>query len=204
MLGYVTIEKNELKVREFDMYQAYYCGICKSIGRRFGQLPRMVLSYDSVFLALVLAGLSEETDIVLQEHCITHHIKKKPVVFGNEALDYAADVMVILAYHKFLDDWKDERPGRQKRSCASLSKITGDSSGGLPKNGRVFSCTFCPGAAAFRQDGPDSGYFCRHHGDAFYRIRSSRRLLARFGAVGTPVREMDLCHRRIGRLSKRY
>lgn len=109
MLGYVTIEKNELKVREFDMYQAYYCGICKSIGRRYGQLPRMVLSYDSVFLALVLAGLSEETDIVLQEHCITHHIKKKPVVFGNEALDYAADVMVILAYHKFLDDWKDER-----------------------------------------------------------------------------------------------
>lgn len=109
MLGYVTIEKNELKVREFDMYQAYYCGICKSIGRRFGQLPRMTLSYDSVFLALVLAGLSEETDIVLQEHCITHHIKKKPVVFGNEALDYAADVMVILAYHKFLDDWKDEQ-----------------------------------------------------------------------------------------------
>lgn len=109
MLGYVTIEKSELKVREFDMYQAYYCGICKSIGRRYGQLPRMILSYDSVFLALVLAGLSEETDIVLQEHCITHHIKKKPVVFGNEALDYAADVMVILAYHKFLDDWKDER-----------------------------------------------------------------------------------------------
>ncbi|WP_148491443.1 DUF5685 family protein [Emergencia sp.] len=105
----MTIEKNELKVREFDMYQAYYCGICKSIGRRFGQLPRMTLSYDSVFLALVLAGLSEETDIVLQEHCITHHIKKKPVVFGNEALDYAADVMVILAYHKFLDDWKDEQ-----------------------------------------------------------------------------------------------
>lgn len=109
MLGYVTIEKNELKVREFDMYQAYYCGICKSIGRRFGQLPRMTLSYDSVFLALVLAGLSQETDIVLQEHCITHHIRKKPVVFGNDALDYAADVMVILAYHKFLDDWKDER-----------------------------------------------------------------------------------------------
>lgn len=109
MLGYVTIDKNELKVREFDMYQAYYCGICKSIGRRFGQLPRMTLSYDSVFLALVLAGLSEETDIVLQEHCITHHIKKKPVVFGNEALDYSADVMVILAYHKFFDDWKDER-----------------------------------------------------------------------------------------------
>lgn len=100
----------------------------------------------------------------------------------------AADVMVILAYHKFLDDWKDERrqgrPGRQKRSCASLSKITGDSSGGLPKNGRVFSCTFCPGAAAFRQDGPDSGYFCRHHGRRFLRIRpaaDSSRVLGQLG-----------------------
>lgn len=109
MLGYVTIEKNELKVREFDLYQAYYCGICKSIGRRTGQLPRMALSYDSVFLALVLAGLAEDEESVRQEHCIIHPIRKKPVVFGNRALDYAADMMVILAYHKFLDDWKDER-----------------------------------------------------------------------------------------------
>ena len=30
MLGYVTIEKSELKVREYDLYQAYYCGICKN------------------------------------------------------------------------------------------------------------------------------------------------------------------------------
>ena len=71
MLGYVTIEKNELKVREFEMYQAYYCGICKSIGRRFGQLPRMVLSYDSVFLALVLAGLAAEGEsFVTGQHFI--------------------------------------------------------------------------------------------------------------------------------------
>lgn len=49
MLGYVTVDKNELKVREWDVYQAYYCGVCKSISRRVGQLPRMVLSFDCVF-----------------------------------------------------------------------------------------------------------------------------------------------------------
>lgn len=122
MLGYVTIEKSELKVREYEMYQAYYCGICKSIGRRFGQLPRMTLSYDSVFLALILAGLTSHKDIVLQEHCITHYIQKKPVVFGNEALDYAADVMVILAYHKFLDDWKDEH---SKKGLVGMGALRG-------------------------------------------------------------------------------
>lgn len=109
MLGYVTIEKGELKVREFEVYQGYYCGICKSIGRRCGQLPRMGLSYDAVFLALVLAGLEEAEDTMQREHCIIHPIQRKPVIYGNAAVDYAADVMVILAYHKFADDWNDEK-----------------------------------------------------------------------------------------------
>ena len=109
MLGYVTIEKSELRVREYDLYQAYYCGICKATGRRSGQLPRLALSYDSVFLALVLAALTEEREDVQQEHCIIHPIRKKPVVSGSAAIDYAADMMVILAYHKFLDDWRDEK-----------------------------------------------------------------------------------------------
>jgi len=49
MLGYVKIDKGELKVREYEVYCGYYCGICKSIGRRYGQLPRMALSYDAAF-----------------------------------------------------------------------------------------------------------------------------------------------------------
>lgn len=109
MLGYVTIEKSELKVREFEVYQGYYCGICKSIGRRYGQIPRLCLSYDAVFLALLLAGLDEADDVLEREHCIIHPIQKKPVIYGNKGVDYAADVMVILAYHKFLDDWNDEK-----------------------------------------------------------------------------------------------
>ena len=109
MLGYVTIAKSELKIREYDLYQGYYCGICKAIGRRCGQLPRLNLSYDSVFLAMVLSSLSEGKENVEQQHCIVHPIKKKPVVLDESAIDYAADVMVILAYHKFLDDWQDDK-----------------------------------------------------------------------------------------------
>lgn len=108
-MGYVTIEKGQLKVWEYDVYQGYYCGICKSIARRFGQIPRMVLSYDCVFLAVLLSGLTEEKDVIKPEHCIIHPIEKKPAARGNRAIDYAADVMIILAYHKFLDDWKDDK-----------------------------------------------------------------------------------------------
>ncbi|MFQ9893863.1 MAG: DUF5685 family protein [Emergencia sp.] len=121
MLGYVTIEKGELKVKDFDLYQAYYCGICKAIGKRLGQVPRMTLSYDAVFLAMVLDGLTDGEAKVLWEHCMVHPIAKKPILLDSPAADYAADVMVILAYHKFLDDWNDERSGLGLAGKTALS-----------------------------------------------------------------------------------
>ncbi len=107
MLGYVQIHKPELKVREYEIYTGYYCGICKYIGREYGQLPRMALSYDAAFLALMLASVSEEPDMPVQEHCVAHHIKKKTIV-RNTAIEYAGDVMLILAWYNLLDDAHDE------------------------------------------------------------------------------------------------
>lgn len=108
MLGYVKIDKGELKVREYEVYTGYYCGVCKSIGRRYGQLPRMVLSYDAAFLAILLASLSDEIDTPVQEHCIAHPVIKKKTVIRNRAIDYAGDVMLILAWYKLADDAADE------------------------------------------------------------------------------------------------
>ena len=107
MFGYVRADNAQLKMYEYELYTGYYCGVCKSIGSRFGQLPRLVLSYDAAFLAMLLEALSEEPDRPVTERCITHHIKKKPVI-RNSAIDYAADVMLILAWHNLLDDAKDE------------------------------------------------------------------------------------------------
>lgn len=146
MLGYVTAERAELRMREYDIYRGYYCGICKSIGRRLGQVPRLVLSYDSVFLAMLLGSLTEEKENLDWEHCIVHPVKKVPVCkgvqraaakdteaaarggaptpanAGNQVagpIDYAADLMVILAYYNVLDDWQDEH------SAKSFAQKTG-------------------------------------------------------------------------------
>lgn len=107
MLGYVRIDKGELKVREYEIYTGYYCGICKSIGKRYGQLPRMALSYDAAFLAVLLASLIDEPDEPKAEHCIGHRVKKKTII-RNKAIDYAGDVMLILAWYNLLDDANDE------------------------------------------------------------------------------------------------
>lgn len=122
MLGYVTADKPELKMREFEVYSGYYCGVCKSIARRYGQLPRMVLSYDAAFLALLLAGLDRSEDTPTREHCIIHPVKKKTIV-ANPAIDYAADVMLILAWYKLLDDARDEGRLYAKAAVRTLSHI---------------------------------------------------------------------------------
>ena len=36
-----------------DCYQAYYCGLCQSLGRKYGTAARMALSYDMTFAALL-------------------------------------------------------------------------------------------------------------------------------------------------------
>lgn len=58
MFGYIVPLKQELRMRELAQYNAYYCGLCASIGARFGQTARLTLNYDSTFLAMLLTGLS--------------------------------------------------------------------------------------------------------------------------------------------------
>ena len=107
MLGYVSVSKDQLSEAELEIYRGYYCGVCKSMAR-YGQVPRFALSYDSVFLALLLASLDDGKEEITEEHCIIHHIKKNPVVRKSDAIDYAADILLLLAYYNFLDDKKDE------------------------------------------------------------------------------------------------
>ncbi len=108
MLGYVIINKNELNSEELEIYNAYYCGVCKSIGKRYGQFPRLALSYDIVFLALILSSLNEFPSEIEKEHCILHPIDRKPVIHEDSAVDFAGDMLLILAYHNFRDDKNDE------------------------------------------------------------------------------------------------
>lgn len=109
MLGYIKPDKPELKIKEFELYGGYYCGICKSISKRYGQIPRMTLNYDSVFLAVLLAGMNPEIEHIEQERCFVHPLKIRSIVYDNEEIDYAADMLLLLAHYKIKDDLQDEK-----------------------------------------------------------------------------------------------
>lgn len=52
MFGYVRPFKPYMRMFEYDIYKAVYCGLCKDMGRRYGFVTRFTLSYDFAFLSL--------------------------------------------------------------------------------------------------------------------------------------------------------
>lgn len=108
MFGYIIPEKPELKIKEYELFRGYYCGLCKSMGRSFGTLSRFALNYDSVFLGLLLSSVHNEVPVLKKESCIANPFKKKWVVRNSSDIDFAADINVLLTYYKLKDNIRDE------------------------------------------------------------------------------------------------
>lgn len=112
MFGYITINKAELKFKEFDLYHAFYCGICRDLRRRYGLAGQLSLSYDMTFLAILLTGLYEPETIQGYRKCIVHPLERHPTR-NNVFTEYAADMNVLFTCYKCADDWEDERKLRK-------------------------------------------------------------------------------------------
>lgn len=114
MFGYVVPLKPELKVKEYNLFKAYYCGLCFSIKKQFGQLPRMVLNYDMTFLALILDSITEEEIKAEPKICMAHPTQRKAVIYDNKAIDYAANMNIALTIFKLIDDVNDDKNFKSK------------------------------------------------------------------------------------------
>lgn len=108
LFGYVTINKMELKFKEYYSYKGYYCGLCKCLKTKYSNKSRLTLNYDMTFLILLLSSLYEPENTVFNERCIVHPSKKQ-LIIQNDITEYAASINIILAYYNMLDNWQDEK-----------------------------------------------------------------------------------------------
>lgn len=108
MFGFVTISDNDLSDSERERYRSVYCGVCRALKQRFGQLPRFALNNDLTFVALLLMSLYELEETPGLGRCAAHPVKPRPYI-ESEIVDYAADMTIVMAYHSMLDNWNDDR-----------------------------------------------------------------------------------------------
>ncbi len=109
MFGYIRPVAAELKVKEYELYRAVYCGLCAALGRNTTCVSRLSLSYDFVFLAIVRMALSGESGKIERRRCVAHPTKKRGVLTDASQLDYCARLSSVLTYHKLRDDAMDSR-----------------------------------------------------------------------------------------------
>lgn len=107
MFGYVTVNKPEIKFKDFDVYRSFYCGLCRELRERYGIPGQISLTYDMTFVVLLLSALYEPPTKKGTSRCVVHPLKPQPVR-KNTVTEYCADMNVILTYYKCMDDWQDE------------------------------------------------------------------------------------------------
>jgi len=99
--------QGELKVRELERFKACYCGLCHCLGSNYGIASRFTLSYELVFLSMLLWE-PDEAPQIRRGRCIASPFRKKCYCARNKALDISAGYNVILAWWRIQDAIADE------------------------------------------------------------------------------------------------
>lgn len=121
MFGFVMADVKELTPEEDARYRSVYCGICRQMRLRHGNLARLGLSFDLAFLGLLLHSLYEPEETSGKRACGLHPLKPRPWI-DSEYIAYCADMNVALAYYKALDDKEDEDSGKASRMMGIFGK----------------------------------------------------------------------------------
>lgn len=106
MFGYVRAVPSVLSEEDRLRYEGIYCGLCRTLGERYGWSARMILNYDFVFLALLLAP-PEGADTFSSLACPAKPWVKKNCWQSGETLELAADESLILTWWKLQDEVRD-------------------------------------------------------------------------------------------------
>ncbi|EYE89045.1 hypothetical protein Q428_04365 [Fervidicella metallireducens AeB] len=119
MFGYITPLKDELLIREYNTFKAYYCGLCSDMGKK-SYPSKFALTYDLTFLAIVLSSLYNDVESVRKVFC-PFKMKNVIRVNNNQFIDYAAEMNIFLFNRKLYDNYIDDK----NFISLFLSKLTG-------------------------------------------------------------------------------
>lgn len=111
MFGYVIPDKQNMYIKDFNVFQAFYCGLCKTLGKTGSQITRLCTNYDVTFYSVLLHSLTD-TKVQFERKLCAYNGKKKVVVSADELSRKMADLSVMLVYYNAEDDVTDGKKSR--------------------------------------------------------------------------------------------
>lgn len=108
MFGYIVIDKNEMKIKEYNTYKAIYCTLCKRMGKDYGFLSKFTLSYDFTFAVLVWLTLNGGCKDFEKKSCRVNPLKKCVYCKNDsDGFSQVAAMAVLLSEYKIRDNIND-------------------------------------------------------------------------------------------------
>lgn len=142
MYGYVTPDKSKLYHKDFLLFRAFYCGVCKETAKHYGNLPRLATNYDIAFLGVFLHAYLNILPEFLNQNCILNPFAKKHIVKSNNLLKDITDLNLLLAYHNVLDNKIDNGGLKNNIFCSLLKKHYQKSSINLPQADQIIQAQY--------------------------------------------------------------
>ena len=105
MFGYVRPNAPRLSEDDNARFRAAYCGLCHTLGRRYGFAARFLLNFDLTLLAIMLS-LGAPARAACRR-CVAHPCKGCGALEPSPALDAAAAYSVVLAWWQLQDQIAD-------------------------------------------------------------------------------------------------
>ncbi len=110
MFGYIKANKPEMRVKEYEMYKAVYCSLCRELGKGYGPAARFTLSYDFTFLGVLLLAMEQDCPHFGKRRCAFNPlIKCNCIKQQSESLQFTSAVAMCMIYYKLLDDLRDSK-----------------------------------------------------------------------------------------------
>jgi len=108
LFGYIRPLEAQLRVCELEEYRAVYCGLCRTLGKRFGPFARAALSFDFVFITMLALSLKESEPKFSKHACPFFPVRKRPHLEICEEAELACDELLLLLRESCSDKLADE------------------------------------------------------------------------------------------------
>lgn len=107
MFGFLEAHVMDLKVRSYRLGEAYYCGLCAALGKRYGFLTRALVNYDSTFYAVLIDAQRTSRVKFRRRVCPPRPYRRVTIVDEQESLGFGAAIAMMMLASKLHDDVAD-------------------------------------------------------------------------------------------------
>jgi len=163
MFGYISPVISAMTEDQKARYRAAYCGVCHSLKKRLGAKGRIILSNDMTYLALLLSSLYEPDARQRDARCGVHPLRKQAFLTSG-AVDYAADMNLLLSWYKCRDAVMDEKKPGAKAAMRALGKALKEVERAYPVQSRAVGEALEELWALEKEENPNPDRLCNLSG----------------------------------------